>query len=168
MESKNIHRVTFAELADARLVMTLVSSHADMLVRSAAHMKSIGIADNSPAMAEARKDCRSVAELIIACIDEFSRLHVECDCTVTDEQIRETRRGFVEMIAGIDAETAAAGPINRDPVRAVEELNRALKSFTGAEYETSSGLAETLSNLDLTVKNVDLPADGNGVTGFYL
>lgn len=121
MESKNI-RVTFSNLEDVKLVMVLVSSDADQKYRAYKMLQQIGTRPNSASMAEARRDNIATLELLLSIGEEFERLHVDCPCPTTPEEVSQGLVQLRERIAEIKADDATAGPVDTDPVHAQEDL----------------------------------------------
>lgn len=126
MESKNIQRVTFAELADAKAVMVMVSNDLEHKWGTYTTLKGIGMRPNSGAMTEARRDISETIGLLMAVALEFQRLHVNCPCPATAEEIETGIIELRERMAQIESETAAAGPVDTDPGHAIDDLQRFL------------------------------------------
>lgn len=126
MESKNIQRVMFAELADAKAVMVMVSTDLEQKWGAYSTLKSIGMRPNSGAMTEARRDITETIGLLMAVALEFQRLHVDCPCSTTDEEIETGITELRERLAQIERETADAGPVDTDPGHAVDDLQKFL------------------------------------------
>lgn len=160
MESKNIQRVVFAELADAKSVMVLVSSDFGHKLHAYQQMKSLGMRPNSAAMTEARRDTTETGELLIAVAAEFKRLHVDCDCGTTPEEISQGIADVVKFVAEIKADTEAAGPVDNNPAHAIEDLETFLNAV-GAPVppDVFGGSAPDVRNARY--------GDGDG-TGLYL
>jgi len=132
MESKNIQRVTFAELADTKLVLVLLSADADQKYRAYRMLVQMGQRLNSAAMAEARRDNIATLELLLSVATEFRRLHVDCPCSTTPEEVEEGIKQIRERLDSVKADDASAGPIDTDPNHAAEDLVNFL-SATGME-----------------------------------
>jgi hypothetical protein len=121
MESKNI-RVTFAELADVKAVMVLVSADLDTKWRAYTTLRSLGMRANSAAMAEARRDVSATAELLLVVTAEFRRLHTDCPCPTTDAEIAEGMESVEQLLSEVREHEAEAGPVDTDPGHAAEDL----------------------------------------------
>lgn len=126
MESKNIQRVTFAELADAKAVMVMVAGDLESKWGAYQTLKSIGMRPNSGAMTEARRDITETIGLMLAVAGEFRRLHVDCPCSTTDEEIETGITELRERLAQVTQETADAGPVDTDPGHAIDDLQKFL------------------------------------------
>lgn len=126
MESKNIQRVTFAELADAKAVMMMVATDLEQKWGAYQTLKSIGMRPNSGALTEARRDITETIGLMLAVAGEFRRLHVDCPCSTTDEEIETGINDLRERLAQITQETADAGPVDTDPGHAIDDLQKFL------------------------------------------
>ncbi len=161
MESKNI-RVTFSHLEDVKLVMVLVSSDADQKYRAYSLLKSMGHRPNSAAMAEARRDNIATLELLLSIGEEFKRLHVDCPCPTTPEEVDQGLTQLRERIEDIKADDASAGPVDNDPQHAMSDLRQFL-SDVGLPFPTDDEL--TGGQLPGT-RNARF--DGNDGTGLYL
>jgi hypothetical protein len=156
MESKHIQRVTFAELADAKSVMVLVSNDFNQKGRAYEMMRAIGVRPNSGAMAEARRDVTAPGELLLAVTAEFRRLHVDCPCSTTDDEIREGEESIKVKLQEIKAEADKAGPTDDNPEHAAEDL---LKFLGATGIPVPEGFdASQLPGL----------SSGNEGTGMYL
>lgn len=157
MESKNIARVTFTLLVDVKAVMVMVAGRLDEMLRAYRMMSGIGVRANSPAMAEARKDVTNTLRLAIAVGEEFRRLHVDCECATTDAEIDEGNAIMRKILAEVQRDTVAAGPIDRDPEHAVDDLQK----FLGvAGFDVPEGF----DRMQIPGMSVD-PNEG---TGLYL
>jgi hypothetical protein len=126
MESTNIQRVMFAELADAKAIMVMVATDLEQKWGAYQTLKSIGMRPNSGAMTEARRDITETIGLMIAVASEFRRLHVDCPCSTTDEEIETGITDLRERLAQIGQETADAGPVDTDPGHAIDDLQKFL------------------------------------------
>src|SRR3546814_11036878 len=58
--------------------------------------------------------------------DLFRRLHVDCPCSTTDEEIETGITELRERLAQIGQETAEAGPVDTDPGHAIDDLQKFL------------------------------------------
>lgn len=128
MESKNIQRVTFAELADVKLFLVLIADNAESKWSAYKQMSALGMRPNSGAMTEARRDITETLGLYIAVTEEFRRLHVGCECPTTNEEIEDGIKELKSKLAEIEKETADAGPVDTDPGHAIADL----RTFLGA------------------------------------
>ena len=126
MESKNIQRVTFAELSDAKSMMVLVQADIEHKWSAYRTMVSLGVRPNSGAMAEARKDITETLGLLLAVTDEFQRLHVDCPCPTTNEEIEAGKIELRKALDKVNREAEEAGPVDNDPVHAIEDLQKFL------------------------------------------
>lgn len=156
MESKNIQRVTFAELSDAKSVMVLVQADIEHKWSAYRTMVSMGVRPNSGAMAEARKDIVETLQLMLAVTDEFQRLHTDCPCPTTNEEIEEGKSRLREALDRVNQEAAEAGPVDNDPAHAIEDLQK----FLGA---TGFPVPEGFDRMDVPGLST-----GNDGTGMYL
>lgn len=159
MKSKYIQRVVFVDLADAKSVMVLVSSDFGHKLHAYQQLKSLGMRPNSAAMTEARRDTTETGLLLIAVAAEFKRLHVDCDCGTTDEEISQGIADVVKFVAEIEADTDAAGPVDTNPAHAVEDLQTFLGAVGAAIPPGMFGDAPDTRNARY--------GDGDG-TGLYL
>jgi hypothetical protein len=157
MESKHIQRVTFAELADAKAIMVMVAGDLEHKWSAYQTMKSLGVRNNSGAMAEARRDISDTIDLMITVASEFRRLHVDCPCSTTDEEIAEGIAELRRRETQLATETAEAGPVDTDPVHAIGDLQK----FLGA---VGLEVPEGFDRQDVP----GLRYDGNDGTGLYL
>jgi hypothetical protein len=126
MESKNIARVTFAELDDVKSVMVLVSGELNDKGRAYSLMNASGIRKNSAAMVEARRDILATGELLLSILDEYRRLHVTCECPVTDEQIAQGQEEIRGNLNKVREDAANCGPVDESPEHAAEDLIKML------------------------------------------
>lgn len=126
MESKNIQRVVFAELADAKAVMVLVSTDFGHKLSAYNQIKSMGVRLNSAGLAEARRDITETGELLIGVAAEFKRLHGSCDCGTTDDEISQGIADVVKFVAEIKEDTELAGPTDKNPEHAAQDLSKFL------------------------------------------
>lgn len=161
MESKNI-RVTFSHLEDVKLVLVLVSSDADQKYRAYSMLKDMGQRPNSAAMAEARRDNIATLELLLSIAEEFKRLHVDCPCPTTPEEVDQGLTQLRERIEEIKADDASAGPVDNNPQHAMSDLRQFL-SDVGLSFPTDDEL--TGGQIPGT-RNARF--DGNDGTGLYL
>lgn len=159
MESKHIQRVTFSILEDVRLVLILVSSEADMKYRAYKQMQSLGIRPNSGGMAEARRDNIATLELLLSISEEFQRLHVDCPCPTTPEEVDQALTRIRERIAEIKADDSSAGPTDTDPGHTIEDLRQFLSDVGFPVPDELSGDLPDVRNARF---------DGNDGTGLYL
>ncbi len=147
MGSKNIQRVVFAELADAKAVMVLVSTDFGHKLRAYDMIKATGVRLNSAGLVEARRDIIETGELLIAVSAEFRRLHTSCECPTTDEEINQGIADVVKFVADIKADDKAAGPVDKNPAHAAEDLRKFLTAsgIGGSFPGDASGLIMGLS-----------------------
>ncbi len=159
MESKNIQRVTFAELSDAKAVMIVLSTDFGHKVHAYRMIKSTGVRLNSAGLVEARRDIIETGELLIGVSAEFKRLHVSCPCPTTNDEISQLIADVVGMVADIKGDAEKAGPTDRNPQHAAEDL---VKFLGVSGFELPEGF-DPSTIVGLSDGNGDQPG-----TGLYL
>ena len=166
MESKYIQRVTFAELSDAKSVMMLVQEHVETQWAAYQAMGSLGLRPNAAAFAEARKDIMKSISFLIEVMGEFQRLHVDCTCPVTHQEIEAGKQHLAEALERVHQEEQQAGPVDTDPAHAMADL----RMFLGA---VGMPVPEGYDRMDIppsTGRNgvFELSDDDSKGTGLYL
>ena len=165
MESKNL-RVTFTNLEDCKVFLTYATADVENKWGAYQVLTSLGLRANSAAMGEARSDILNTLELLLDISIEFERLHVDCPCSITQEEVSNNIRVVREKIEMIRREMAEVGPVNTDPQAAAEDLRNFLTKARGIlppgmipPGMDASGMVPGLS----TGENGDAPG-----TGLYL
>lgn len=162
MESKNIQRVVISKLADAKILMHVMSSRLEDQWEAYGMMLSFGISPNAAALDLARNDVAATLELTIAVGEEFNRLHVNCECPTTAEEVTAGLAMLREKLEEVREAARVAGPVNTDPAAAVADL----RSFLGATgFPVPEGYDRQDGPQDL--KGLNYGGDQPG-TGLYL
>jgi hypothetical protein len=165
MESKNITaedefstpRVTFRDLDDVKNIMIFAVDDLEDCRKAAAMLASLGTPINARPMFEARKDARRKATFVISVYQEFKRLHVNCDCSVTDDQIDQAITDMRQMVREIDDsenQAIAMGPVDMDPI-----------AMLGSILGRVPGMPDGGQSTDGPVSGV---RDASAGTGMYL
>lgn len=158
------NRITFEKLSDVKVFMELLAAQLGQKQRAAAMLIQFGMAENSPAMFEARKDTRNTVELLINVYREFSRLHdTQCqdECGVTDEMIEDAITDLIGLRDEIDKAEAVAvkmGP--QSPEDARMGIMGALGALTGNPFAGPATLGGNPGSVDTR--------DASSGTGMYL
>lgn len=160
------NRITFEKLSDVKVFMELLAEQVGQKQRAAAMLIQFGMAENSPAMFEARKDTRNTVELLINVYREFSRLHdTQCqggdECGVTEDMIEDAITALIELRDEIDKAEAVAvkmGP--QSPEDARMGIMGALGALTGNPFAGPATLGGNPAPVDTR--------DASTGTGMYL
>lgn len=125
MESTHIQaRFTFRDIADVKVFLELLAESLSGKQRAAAMLTQMGMATNSAAMNEARRDTWNTVQQLIDVYQEFKRLHpIQCkedSCTVNDAMIDDAINALNDLLSEIEmsqAEADAMGPQTADEMR---------------------------------------------------
>lgn len=137
MGSKNLQRVMFQELADARMMLTLLTANIEAMRRASNTMAGI-YPLNHPAMNEARRDARHALELLSEVYSEFLRLHSQCteaECSLTEGDVEESKAEVAMIIELIDDEARQADKLPPLPDNGSHDLLSRIADAIGVTLE---------------------------------
>lgn len=136
MGTDNERRITFANLADVKAMISVLIDGFEATVKEAGMIARMGTPANSPESTEARQRGREYAELLIATYEEFNRLHVDCECPMTEDDVTRTIEQLRDILADIDTDDRMAAVL--PPY--VESGNPLAALFQHLSDETGGGV----------------------------
>lgn len=176
MGTDNELRITFANLDDVKTMISVLIGGFEATVKAAGMLARMGTPANSPESMQARQAGRDYAKLLIATYEEFNRLHVDCGCPMTEDDVTRAIAQLREILTDIDRddEMAANTPpyVNKEnPLAAL--FNRLSDESGGGMQVAKIGSAEDVKAFFESLGGAESPETREGKfgtdgTGMYL
>jgi hypothetical protein len=162
-------RIEFRDLADVKTMISVLIDGFEATVKAAETIARMGVPANSPESTEARERGREYAELLIATYEEFNRLHVDCECPMTEDDVTRAISQLREILADIakDDERAAGMPAysGGNPLEALMARLAGSDGAAGIQMVTPDQLMGMIGGKPDGTHDAKFGTDG---TGMYL
>ncbi len=143
MGTDNERRITFANLDDVKTMISVLIDGFEATVKAAGMLARMGTPANSPESMQARQAGRDYAELLIATYEEFNRLHVDCGCPMTEDDVTRAIAQLREILLAAlfnRLSDESGGGMQVAKIGSAEDVKAFFESLGGAESpETREG-----------------------------